>query len=64
MLMEQIRYNMLFRWFVGLVIDDAVWAHSVFSKNRDRLLEHAVMSASGRRPAAGSDASISTSSSR
>jgi hypothetical protein len=55
---------MLFRWFVGLVIDDAVWAHSVFSKNRDRLLEHAVMSASGRRPAAGSDASISTSSSR
>jgi len=42
-LMEQIRYNMLFRWFVGLAIDDAVWDHSVFSKNRDRLLEHEVL---------------------
>jgi len=39
-LMEQIRYNLLFRWFVGLAIDDAVWDHSVFSKNRDRLIEH------------------------
>ena len=39
-LMEQIRYNLLFRWFVGLAIDDPVWDHSVFSKNRDRLLEH------------------------
>jgi len=39
-LMEQIRYNLLFRWFVGLAIDDSVWDHSVFSKNRDRLLEH------------------------
>jgi transposase len=38
-LMEQIDYNLLFRWFVGLSIDDAVWDHSVFSKNRDRLLE-------------------------
>ena len=45
MLMEQIRYNMLFRWFVGLAIDDAVWDHSVFSKNRDRLLEHRVIEA-------------------
>lgn len=42
-LCEQIRYNMLFRWFVGLAIDDAVWDHSVFSKNRDRLLENAVV---------------------
>ena len=42
---EQIRYNLLFRWFVGLAIDDAVWDHSVFSKNRDRLLEHAVVEA-------------------
>lgn len=42
-LMEQIRYNLLFRWFVGLAIDDTVWDHSVFSKNRDRLLEHQVM---------------------
>ena len=31
---------MLFRWFVGLAIEDAVWNHSVFSKNRDRLIEH------------------------
>src|ERR1700693_4367871 len=37
-LMEQINYNLLFRWFVGLGIDDAVWDHAVFSKNRDRLL--------------------------
>ena len=42
-LMEQVRYNLLFRWFVGLAIDDEVWDHSVFSKNRDRLLEHAVV---------------------
>ena len=39
-LVEQIQYNLLFRWFVGLSIDDAVWNHSVFSKNRDRLIEH------------------------
>jgi transposase len=39
-LMEQIRYNLLFRWFVGLAIDDSVWDHSVFSKNRERLIEH------------------------
>lgn len=44
-LMEQIRYNLLFRWFVGLAIDDPVWDHSVFSKNRDRLLEHEVVEA-------------------
>ena len=42
-LVEQLRYNLLFRWFVGLAIDDPVWDHSVFSKNRDRLLEHAVI---------------------
>ena len=42
---EQLRYNLLFRWFVGLAIDDAVWDHSVFSKNRDRLLEHEVVEA-------------------
>ena len=45
MLMEQMRYNMLFRWFVGLAMDDAVWDHSVFSKNRDRLLDHEVVEA-------------------
>ncbi|AJY27102.1 transposase DDE domain protein (plasmid) [Burkholderia thailandensis 34] len=43
MLMEQISYNMLFRWFVGLAMDDAVWDHSTFSKNRDRLLAHDVI---------------------
>jgi len=38
-LMERLEYDLLFRWFVGLGIDDAVWDHSTFSKNRDRLLE-------------------------
>lgn len=37
-LMERLEYDLLFRWFVGLGIDDAVWDHSTFSKNRDRLL--------------------------
>src|SRR6056297_1306873 len=37
-LMEQIDYNLLFRWFVGLGIDEAVWVPTVFTKNRDRLL--------------------------
>ena len=37
-LMEQMHYNLLFRWFVGLGIDDAVWVPTVFTKNRDRLL--------------------------
>jgi transposase len=41
-LMEQIDYNLLFRWFVGLSIDDAVWDASSFSTNRDRLLEAGV----------------------
>lgn len=39
-LMEQIQYNLLFRWFVGLAMDDTVWVPTVFSKNRDRLIEH------------------------
>ena len=38
-LMEQLNYNLLFRWFVGLEMDDAVWDPSVFSKNRERLIE-------------------------
>ena len=38
-LMEQLDYNLLFRWFVGLSMDDSVWDHSTFSKNRDRFLE-------------------------
>jgi hypothetical protein len=43
MLMEQISYNLLFRWFVGLAMDDAVWDHSTFSENRDRLVVHDVI---------------------
>ncbi|MBD3617852.1 MAG: IS5 family transposase [Chromatiales bacterium] len=39
LLVEQLDYNLLFRWFVGLSVDDPVWDHSTFSKNRDRLLE-------------------------
>ena len=38
-LMEQLDYNLLFRWFVGLEMDDAVWDATVFSKNRERLIE-------------------------
>lgn len=38
MLMEQLEYNLLFRWFVGLNMDDVVWDATTFSKNRDRLL--------------------------
>jgi transposase len=39
MLMEQLDYNLLFRWFVGLEIDDPVWDVTVFTKNRERLLK-------------------------
>jgi transposase len=39
LLMEQLDYNLLFRWFVGLNMDDRVWDATVFTKNRDRLLE-------------------------
>jgi transposase len=42
LLVEQIDYNLLFRWFVGLGMDDEVWNHAVFSKNRDRLLNSEV----------------------
>jgi transposase len=45
LLMEQLDYNLLFRWFVGMTMDEAVWDHSVFSKNRDRLLNEAVAEA-------------------
>jgi transposase len=38
-LMERLEYDLLFRWFVGIGVDDAAWDHSTFSKNRDRLLE-------------------------
>src|SRR5712691_3327033 len=39
LLMEQLDYNFLFRWFVGLNLDDPVWDATVFTKNRERLLE-------------------------
>src|SRR5947209_5641488 len=39
LLMEQLQYNLLFRWFVGLNMDEPVWVATVFTKNRDRLLE-------------------------
>jgi transposase len=39
LLMEQLNYNLLFRWFVGLSVDDPVWVPTVFTKNCDRLLE-------------------------
>jgi transposase len=37
--MEQLDYNLLYRWFVGLGVDEPVWVPTVFTKNRDRLLE-------------------------
>lgn len=39
-LMEQTQYNLLFRWFIGLSMDDTVWVPTVFTKNRERLIEH------------------------
>jgi transposase len=43
LLCEQLGYNMLYRWFVGLSMDDAAWDHSTYTKNRDRLIEHEVV---------------------
>ena len=40
MLMEQTQYNLLFRWFIGLSMDDIVWVPTVFTKNRERLIEY------------------------
>ena len=45
LLIEQLEYNLLFRWFVGLGLDDRIWNHSTFSKNRDRLLRGAIADA-------------------
>src|SRR5450631_247435 len=47
-LMEQLHYNLLYRWFVGLGVDEAVWVPTVFTKNRDRLLEAEVARRLGR----------------
>ncbi len=44
-LMEQLDYNILFRWFVGLSMDDRVWVPTVFTKNRDRLLDGKIATA-------------------
>jgi transposase len=45
LLMEQLDNNLLFRWFVGMQMDDAVWNHAVFSKNRERLLNEEIAEA-------------------
>lgn len=42
LLIEQLRYNLLFRWFVGKEMDEVVWNHAVFSKNRERLLNEEI----------------------
>ena len=42
LLMEQLDYNILFRWFVGLEMDEPIWVPTVFTKNRDRLLNQEV----------------------
>src|SRR5712672_3664105 len=42
MLIEQLQYNMLFRWFVGMEMDETVWNHAVYSKNRERLLNEEI----------------------
>ena len=42
LLVEQLDYNLLFRWFVGLSVDESVWDHSSFTKNRNRLIEAGV----------------------
>jgi IS5 family transposase len=40
LLCEQLGYNMLFRWFVGLGMEDSAWDHSTYTQNRDRLIDH------------------------
>lgn len=45
LLCEQLSYNLLYRWFVGLSMDDVAWDHSTYTKNRDRLIEHEVVRA-------------------
>lgn len=42
LLMEQLQYNLLFRWFVGMEMDEVAWNHAVFSKNRERLLNEEI----------------------
>jgi len=52
-LMEQLDYNLLFRWFVGLGMDDPVWSPTTFSKNRDRVLRRGRDPRRQRTPALG-----------
>lgn len=49
LLMEQLDYNLLFRWFVGMNMDEEVWVPTVFTKNRERLLKHAIAESFFRR---------------
>jgi transposase len=42
MLIEQLQYNLLFRWFVGMEMEEAVWNHAVHIKNRERLLNEKI----------------------
>ena len=59
--MERMEFDLLFRWFVGLGVDDPVWDHSSFSKNRDRLLEGEIAAkflARGAGPAEGEASAV------
>ena len=49
MLIEQLQHNLLFRWFVGMEMDETVWNHAVFSKNRERLLNEEIAAGFFRR---------------
>jgi transposase len=49
MLIEQLEYNLLFRWFVGMEMDETVWNHAVYSKNRERLLNEEIAESFFRR---------------
>jgi transposase len=49
MLIEQLQYNLLFRWFVGMEMDEGVWNHAVYSKNRERLLNEEIAESFFRR---------------
>jgi len=49
MLIEQLQYNLLFRWFVGMEMEEAVWNHAVYSKNRERLLNEEIAESFFRR---------------
>src|SRR5204862_1293478 len=59
LLMEQMNYNLLFRWFVGLEMDEPVWNHAVFSKNRERVLNQEVAREFFRRVLAQTKAQLS-----